>query len=160
MNSTASSRGVVHFTVSPEAGIGVRLNCYWSQWLGRVAKIGNMTMATDEDHRQLETATELTELSRALALSTLSVPRPSDSGSILAELRSTAANLARVCEQLESWNQNVEREVHYLGDNAGALEASYALDEATQYLRGAADSIRRAHTHSNTVRWLGAQAGS
>ncbi|MDR6794868.1 hypothetical protein J2W89_004050 [Pseudarthrobacter oxydans] len=62
-------------------------------------------MAINEETRQLEIAREVEALTRTLAHSTRTVPNPSESYNLLAELWLTVDHLQQVSQQLAQWHQ-------------------------------------------------------
>lgn len=111
-------------------------------------------MATNEEERQVEVATETEELTRTLAHSTRDVPHPRDSYRLLGELSATIDHLAQVIDQLGKWHSRTEHGTHHDGDGTGS--ASAAADELTtaaNMLRLASSHVHRAHSHNGVVRW-------
>lgn len=118
-------------------------------------------MATNEQHRQVEVATELEEAARTLAHSTRDVPNPIDSYRLLAELNRTTDHLQHVARQLAAWHRQVIDGTHYQGEDdrgdgvTGTLEAAEQLEFAASALDHAGEALLAAHTANGVVRWVG-----
>lgn len=114
-------------------------------------------MTINEEHRQAEIARDLEDLTRTLAHSTRTVPKPAESYRMLAELDLTAQNLAQVCTQLAHWHGRVEDGTHYAGEDAdheGSAEAvAVELTAAARDLTRAAERVAAAHARSSAIRW-------
>lgn len=115
-------------------------------------------MAINEDHRQADIAAELEETARGLAHSTRTVPVPSDSYRLLAELNATTDHLAQVCQQLAAWHDRVEDGTHYegeddRGDGTGTVAAAAGLRNAASALSEATQALMAAHSANGVVRW-------
>lgn len=115
-------------------------------------------MAINEEHRQTEVAAELEEAARTLAHSTLTVPRPSDSYTLLGELHAATDHLAQVCQQLAAWHAHAEDGTHHdgedaRGDGTGAQAAAGQLRQAASALSDATQAIMAAHAANGVVRW-------
>ncbi|MGC5224491.1 hypothetical protein ACPW96_18150 [Micromonospora sp. DT81.3] len=117
-------------------------------------------MAINEEHRQAQIATELSELTRTMAHSTRTVPVPSDSYDILGDLAASVGHLEQVCRQLSSWHVHVVDGVHYQGEDDrgdGATEtvtAAAALARAAAALGEASAALGTAHSANGVVRWF------
>lgn len=114
-------------------------------------------MAVNEDHRQLEIAAEIEELTRTLAHSTRDVPHPCDSYRMLGELGAIIDHIAQVCAQLGSWHARVENHKHFEGEESGTIgSARKAADELTtaaNALKLASRHTHHAHVLNSVVRW-------
>lgn len=116
-------------------------------------------MVTNEEAGQVQIAGELEERARMLAHSTRSVPVPSDSYSLLGELRATVDDLEQVCRQLGAWHAGVIDGVEYEGEDArgdgatGTVTAAAELDRAASALAAASQAIAAAHSANGVVRW-------
>ena len=114
-------------------------------------------MTTNEEGRQVAIAAEIEEMTRSLAHSTRTVPRPFDSYRLLGELSATADHLAQVLTQLATWHRNVEDGTHYDGEDDGRtgspLAAADELDTAARAFAEASEHISRAHSANAGVRW-------
>ncbi|PYF96388.1 hypothetical protein SAMN05216184_11948 [Georgenia satyanarayanai] len=116
-------------------------------------------MAINEEDRQLAVAAELEEAARTLAHSTRDVPVPSDSYSLLAELRAAIDSLEQVCQQLGAWHSSVVDGIHYAGEDdrgdgaTGTITAAAELEAATAALNAASSALGRAHSANGVVRW-------
>lgn len=114
-------------------------------------------MAINEESRQLEIAAEAEALTRTLAHSTQAVPHPSDSYTMLGELRATLDHLAQVCTQLGTWHTQAQDDTHYDGEDGGRTgsprAAATELQAAASALRLASGHVGAAHAHNAVVRW-------
>ncbi|MBT2519087.1 hypothetical protein J7E29_16720 [Streptomyces sp. ISL-90] len=117
-------------------------------------------MATNEEHRQVELAGEVSEGARALAHSTGRVPAPFASYQLLGELVVTVDDLEQVCRQLAAWHDRVVDGVHYTGEDTrgdgatGTVTAAAELRRAAAALDDAASALRAAHAANGVVRWF------
>lgn len=117
-------------------------------------------MAINEEHRQVEVASELEELARTLAHSTRNVPVPSDSYRLLGELRATVDDLEQVCRQLGGWHGRVVDGTHYAGEDdrgdgaTGTITAAAELEVAAAALSRASTALGAAHFANGVVRWF------
>lgn len=120
----------------------------------------NPNMAINEEHRQLQIAAELSELTRAMAHSTRTVPAPSDSYELLGDLAATVGHLEQVCRQLSSWHGRVVDGVHYEGEDdrgdgaTGTVTAAAELERAAAALGEASIALATAHSANGVVRWF------
>lgn len=118
-------------------------------------------MSINEEHRQVEVAAQVEELTRTLAHSTRTVPNPPDSYQLLGEVGATVDHLGQVCGQLAVWHGEPTTESRiFSGDDAlvmlaSASEAAVALAEAQQALHVASAALSRAHAANGAVRWVG-----
>ena len=116
-------------------------------------------MAVNEEGRQAAVAAELAETARTLAHSTRNVPVPSDSYSLLGELRATVDALEQVCRQLSAWHAGVVDGIHYEGEDdrgdgaTGTVAAAADLERAAAALNAASEALGRAHAANGVVRW-------
>lgn len=117
-------------------------------------------MAVNEQHRQVEVASELSTQARTLAHSTRDVPAPSDSYTLLGDLVGTVDDLEQVCRQLSSWHVRVVDGMHYEGEDArgdgatGTVTAAAELERAAAALDAASEALRAAHSANGVVRWF------
>ena len=118
-------------------------------------------MAVNDQHRQVEVAEELEETARTLAHSTRTVPSPTDSYRLLAELARTTDHLQQTVRQLSAWHRAVQDGREYAGEDergdgvTGTLEAAAQLEAAADALDHAGEALRAAHTANGVVRWIG-----
>lgn len=116
-------------------------------------------MASNEEHRQVEVASELEELARTLAHSTRTVPVPADSYALLGELRATTDGLEQVCRQLSRWHSQTVDGVQYVGEDdrgdgaSGTVVAAHELGRAAVLLAQASEALTRAHSANGVIRW-------
>lgn len=114
-------------------------------------------MATNEETRQLDIASELEATARTLAHSTRAVPKPSESYPLLGELSATADHLAQVLTQLAAWHASAQDGTHYDGEDGGRNGSPQAaadeLHAAARAVAEASGHIGRAHAHNGVVRW-------
>ncbi|MEU3333291.1 hypothetical protein ACF046_15410 [Glutamicibacter creatinolyticus] len=113
-------------------------------------------MAINEETRQLEIAREVESLTRTLAHSTRTVPNPSESYNLLAELWLTVDHLRQVSQQLAQWHQGVVDGTHYNGLDG----EKYAPENVVPFLHSAAialgeayGAIGSAHSINSGIRW-------
>ncbi|SIS23104.1 hypothetical protein [Williamsia sterculiae] len=117
-------------------------------------------MATNEQHRQVQVAQELSDHARTLAHSTRDVPSPSDSYRLLGELNDTITALEQVCRQLARWHAGVIDGIHYDGqyalggDATGTITAAGEIHNAAAALHTASDALSAAHAANGVVRWF------
>lgn len=120
-------------------------------------------MSTNEEHRQVEVAVELAAQARTLAHSTRTVPTPSSSYDLLAELVATTSALEQVCLQLGTWHESVTDGRHYEGEDnrgdgaTGTVTAAVELEHAATALNTASAALRAAHSANGVVRWFDEQ---
>jgi len=98
-------------------------------------------MAINEETRQLEIAREVEALTRTLAHSTRTVPNPSESYNLLAELWLTVDHLQQVSQQLAQWHQGVIDGTHYNGLDG----EKYAPENVVPFLHSAAIALGEAY---------------
>lgn len=102
-------------------------------------------MAINEEHRQVEIASEAETLLRSLAHSTRSVPAPEDSYALLGELTAITSHLWQVCEQLARWHAATAR--------PAAVNAASDLRDAADSMSVASSAVARAHSANGAIRW-------
>lgn len=117
-------------------------------------------MTVNEEHRQVEIASELSNQARTLAHSTRNVPAPISSYALLGELVATVENLEQVCRQLGAWHSRAVDGRHYEGEDSrgdgatGTVTAAIELEQAASSLDAAAAALRAAHSANGVVRWF------
>lgn len=121
-------------------------------------------MAINEEGRQTEIADELAEVAQALAHSTRTVPRPSDSYALLGALQVAQDSLAQVYAQLATWHGAVVDGTHYNGEDGRGMsgvpaagpdgQVSGLLKMAAASAAESAALVRRAHSANGVVRWF------
>lgn len=99
-------------------------------------------MAINEEHRQVEIASQIEALARTLTHSTRSVPIPQGSYALLGDLTEIAAHLRQVCGQLAAWH-----------DRTACPDVAADLREAATALHEASRAIARAHAINGEIRW-------
>ena len=116
-------------------------------------------MAINDEGRQAAIAGELEASASRLAHSTRDVSNPSDSYTILGELRASIDSLEEVCRHLSAWHSNVVDGVHYAGEDdrgdgaTGTVTAAAELEAAARSLDAASRALGRAHSANGVVRW-------
>ena len=121
-------------------------------------------MAVNEEGRQIEIATELSEMARTLAHSTRSVPNPSESYELLILLRAAQDSLAQVYAQLATWHGAAVDGKHYDGEDGHGIpgvpavgahgQATALLNMAAASATEAAELVDKAVSANAVVRWF------
>ena len=124
-------------------------------------------MSVNEEDRQVDIASELSENARTLAHSTRDVPSPSSSSyTLLGELVATVDRLEQVVRQLSAWHSRVIDGIHYAGEDdrgdgaTGTITAAEQLTRAAAALDTASAALRAAHSANGVVRWFDTQPGA
>ncbi|MFD1716151.1 hypothetical protein ACFSBZ_16880 [Amnibacterium flavum] len=102
-------------------------------------------MSTNQEARQLQLAEQLAEAAHTLAHSIRDVPRPTDTGKVLAELAAAQRSLAATYSQLVAWHtDNVDADSVPEGAHDHLVVAQLHAHGADGALRAAHDVNNRA----------------